>query len=289
MKKEAGDQIIFKLRLPLTGEGKTGDDVLEGYEEAMEYLDFPVKIDQLRHAVRLKGKMEEKRTATKLRTEAKEGLKDWYAEKIEKMYFDAINANPSSRRIVYPNGVSAVGSITTAMTMTCQIISKAKRKIKRRVTYTDAAGKVHIVPKIRPITSGGKKVFIMIMAEEQMRDLRSDPVWIAAQSQANVRGSDNPLFSGAEGIWDGVLIYTNENIAITANGAAGIEVGHALFLGAQAACFAVGSEPEWNEETFDFKNKVAFEMGQIFGIAKAVFDGEDLGVLHVYTAAVQDA
>lgn len=288
MKKQAGDQITFSLRLPLTGDGTTGDDVLEGNEEALEYYDFPVKIDQLRHAVRLKGKMSEKRTALKLRNDAKQGLKDWYAEKIESKYFIALNTNPSSRRIVFPTGVSANSSIASSHTMSCALISKTKRKAKKRITYVDSDGVTHIVPKLRPIPVNGKKMYVLILTDEQMRDLRADPVWIAAQSNANVRGDDNPLFSGAEGIWDGVVIFTNENVEVTATGSAGTRVGHALFLGAQAVCFAVGSDPEWNEEEFDFKNKVAFEMGQIFGIAKSVYDGEDMGVLHVYSASVED-
>ncbi|MBP2644375.1 MAG: hypothetical protein H6Q67_2262, partial [Firmicutes bacterium] len=50
-----------------------------------------------------------------------------------------------------------------------------------------------------------------------------------------------------------------------------------------------GSDPEWNEEEFDYGNKVGFEFGQIFGIAKSVYNDEDFGVLHVYTASVADA
>lgn len=288
LKKQAGDQITFKLRAPLVGDATLGDDVLEGNEEAMEYFDFPVPIDQVRHAVRLKGKMTEQATSTKLRSEAKDGLKDWFSEKIEKDYFTALNASPSNRRIVYPTGISAKSGITTANTMSCALISKAKRKAKKRVTYTDADGVTHIIPKLRPVKVNGKNMYVMILTNEQMRDLRNDPVWVAAQSNGNVRGEDNPLFSGSEGSWDGVVIFVNENTEITADGSSGISVGHALFLGAQAACFAVASDPEWNEDEFDYGNKTGFEVGQIYGIAKSVFDGEDFAAIHVFTASVED-
>ncbi|MBP2643964.1 MAG: hypothetical protein H6Q67_1851 [Firmicutes bacterium] len=118
--------------------------------------------------------MAEKRTSIKLRTEAKDALKDWNAEKIESMYFDALNANPSTKRIVYPDGVSKVASIAATNTMSCAMISKAKRKAKKRTTYTDSAGNTCILPKIRPIKVNGKSVYIMILTEEQMRDLRND-------------------------------------------------------------------------------------------------------------------
>lgn len=289
LKKDDGDQITFSLRIPLSGAGTLGDDVLEGNEEAQEYYDFKVTINQLRHATRLKGKMEEKKTSLKLRSDAKQSLKDWYAEKIESMYFASLNLNPSANRIVYPTGISAASSITSANTMSCALISKAKRKAKKRVTYVDANGVTHVIPKIRPVNVDGSKMYVLILTEEQARDLRADPTWISAQANANVRGLDNPFFSGAEGIWDGVAIFTNENTEVTPTGAASINVGHALMLGAQAVCFAVGSDPEWNEEVFDYGNKVAFEMGQIFGIQKSVFDGEDMGVMHIFTASIQDA
>lgn len=290
LKKEAGDQITFKLRMPLLGDGTFGDDVLEGNEEAMEYHDFSVRLDQIRHAVRIKGKLEEKKTATKLRTEAKDALKEWFAEKLTRMYFSSLSAIPSSRRIVFPNGVSSKASITSANKMSCAIISKAKRKAKKRIVYVGDDGETHVVPKIRPVKVAGrnKALYVMSITEDQMRDLRDDPVWIAAQSQANIRGEENPLFSGAEGIWDGVVIFTHDFVEVTNEGNGGTAVGHALLLGAQAACFAVGSDPEWQEDNYDFKNKVAFETGQIFGIEKAVYDGEDFGVMHVFTASVED-
>lgn len=289
MKKEAGDQITFKLRMPLLGDGTEGDDVLEGNEEAMEYHDFQVVINQgFRHAVRIKGKMEEKKTSTRMRTEAKDALVEWFAEQLTKRYFNKLSANPSSRRIVFPTGVGNGGGITAAHTMSCALISKAKRKAKKRIVYTDAEGKKHVVPKIRPVKVKGKSYYVLILTEEQIRDLQNDPVWIQAQQHANVRGEENPLFTGAEGVWSGVAIFSHDFVKVTNDGNAGTNVGHALFLGAQAACFAVGSNPEWEEEEFDFKNKVAFETGQIFGIEKSVFDGEDLAVMHIYAASVED-
>ena len=56
---------------------------------------------------------------------------------------------------------------------------------------------------------------------------------------------------------------------------------------------AVGAEPEWNEDTFDYKNQVGFEFGRIFGIAKSQFkyDGTnltDFGCINVLTSSEDD-
>lgn len=287
MKKEAGDTITLSLRMPLLGAGVTGDDILEGNEEAMQFFDMPVTIDQIRHAVRLKGKMEEKKTAKNLRAEAKAALKDWYAEKFDAMFFSALSASPTSYRTVYGGDATAEDEIVDGDKMTCSVISKAKRMASKRVTYK-VGDVTHVVPKIRPIKVNGKSVYIMLISLEQLRDLRSDEVWIAAQEYANVRGEENPIFSGMEGMYDGVVLYSHENVSVTATGDTGANVGHALLLGAQAGCLAVGSDPEWNEEMFDYGNKVGFEVGSIFGIAKSKFDGQDFACVHVMTGNAAD-
>ena len=85
LKKEAGDQITIPLVMRLTGDGVTGDSILEGNEEKLQFYDCKVTVDQIRHAVRLEGQMEEQKTALNLRQAAKDGLKLWMIEKQEKM------------------------------------------------------------------------------------------------------------------------------------------------------------------------------------------------------------
>ena len=62
LQKDAGDTIHIPLLMPLTGAGISGDNTLEGNEEQLIYRDFSVTIDQIRNGVRIKGRMEEKRT-----------------------------------------------------------------------------------------------------------------------------------------------------------------------------------------------------------------------------------
>ena len=88
LKKEAGDSITIPLLLPLQGAGITGDNMLEGNEEEMIYRSFNVQIDQIRNAVRLKGKMEEKKTQVNMRRDARTSLARWLSNKTDKMIFD---------------------------------------------------------------------------------------------------------------------------------------------------------------------------------------------------------
>ena len=56
LQKGRGDSINIPLLLPLKGTGISGDNMLEGNEEAMIYRSFDVSIDQVRNAVRLTGR-----------------------------------------------------------------------------------------------------------------------------------------------------------------------------------------------------------------------------------------
>ena len=78
-----GDQLTFTLLRGLTGAGVTGDDVLEGQEEQMNHFSDTVVLDQVRNAVRLKGRLSERRTAFDQRLSAKNVLKKWLAEYID--------------------------------------------------------------------------------------------------------------------------------------------------------------------------------------------------------------
>ena len=84
LKKDKGDKITIPLVMNLTGAGVTGDNQLEGNEEALQFYDCAVEVDQIRHAVRLQGRMEEHKTQINLRAAAKEGLKNWLVEKTSK-------------------------------------------------------------------------------------------------------------------------------------------------------------------------------------------------------------
>lgn len=276
LKKEAGDQITVPLVMRLTGAGVTGDDTLEGNEEALQFYDFKVKVDQIRHAVRLKGKMEEQKTALNLRQAAKDGLKLWMTEKQEKMIVNALTATPSNDKTIYAGSRTAENEITASDILTTDLISVAARKAKTAE------------PKVRPVNIKGKKYYVMLVDNYQARDLKKDEKWRDAQKYCAERGEDNPIFSGMLGVYDGVVLHEYDGLKRTATGASSAKVGHALLLGCQAGVKGVAQETDWNEETFDYKNKVGFATGAILGVAKSVFNESDFAVVQVMTSSADD-
>ena len=289
LKKEAGDSITIPLLLPLQGAGITGDNLLEGNEEQMIYRSFNVPIDQIRNAVRIKGKMEEKKTQINMRRDARTSLARWLSNKTDKMIFDALStdptqsADPKYNRLIFGGNATDESGIGSGAYFTAEMIGKAKR-----LATADEN------TMIKPIQIDGVDTYVMIIDPCQARDLMKDPIWREAQEHANIRGEKNPIFSGNLGMYEGVVVHVSPRIWRTETGASGTKVGHALFLGAQAAVFAVGGEPEWYEKSdFDYDNQIGFKFGRIFGIKKAQFkyDGVnpvDFGCINVLTASEDD-
>lgn len=192
----------------------------------------------------------------------------------------------------------AVGDVVTVSSqerVVTEIVSDTSLKVHAKWKTTVAAGASYTVKRylgarsnMRPIKFEGKELYVMVIHPWQARDLRQDTDWINAQLNANIKGYDNPIFSGALGIYDNVIIHEHENVKISATGASSANVGHALFLGAQAGAMAVAQEPDWNEELRDYKNKIGFETGLIWGVEKAKFNNEDFGCIVVKTGAAAD-
>lgn len=296
-----GTTINIPLLMPLFGAGVIGDNLLEGKEEALVYRDFEVPLNQVRHAVRLEGRFEEKKTQQTMREDARSGLSEWLSTYLDSSIFGILTGvtpsfiknpatdtfpftldAPTTDRILYAGSATAENAITTSDKFDTSIIGKAKRMARADENTA-----------IRPIRVNGAEHYVMVIDQWQARDLKEDQRWIEAQESANIRGEKNPIFSGAIGMWDGVVIHESNRVPRTATGASSAMVGHALFLGAQACVFAEGEAPRWIEKEFDYDNKYGVSIGRMFGLKKAQFkfDGTnwtDFGVINVLTSSAED-
>lgn len=273
LESQPGDKITFSFIRKLNGAGVTGDTDQENAEEEMSSYEDDVTINQVRNAVRLKGRMSERRTAFNQRMKAKELLTTWLAERVDSDIFAALDLNPSTS--IYAGAAVSTATLTATDYLTLALLTKAKTKAKKAT------------PKIHPVKVGGKDYYIALIHPDQEHDLKvNDAAWAQAQREAQQRGDSNPVFEGSVGVWDGVIIHVHENIAIsTTFGAGGNVAGaYAMFLGRQAGAFAWGERPRWVEKDFDYDNKVGFCIGAIYGVTKAVFDAVDHATYSLRTA-----
>lgn len=276
--KAKGDTIHIGLTTKLSGAGVTGDSTLEGNEEAISGYEMSVTVDQLRHAVRLAGLLAEQQAAYNMRADAKDKLKIWLSETLDSAMFTTLATSPSTNRKVWcSEDHSTIDTLDATDKMACTYISEAKRLA------------MLASPKVRPIKINGKPHYVLVIHPYAARDLKADTVWLDAQKYANVKGSDNPLFTGALGVWDGVIVHEHEYVprAENANDPA-IYYATNLFLGAGAGVWGIAKEPFWKEKDFDYDNQAGFATGLIHGFEKAVFNSEDYGVIAMYSAAVND-
>jgi N4-gp56 family major capsid protein len=294
--KSPGDKITYQLRMQLSGAGVAGDGTLEGNEEALTVYTDSVLIDQLRHAVRSGGKMSDQRIPFSVREEARMGLTDWWADRIDTALVNALSGNtgqsdlrytgqnsttaPSTGRQLFINSnESTEASISTTSTMTLAAIDKCV-----------ATAKV-ATPLIRPLMVNGAPHYVMHLHPHQVYSLRTNTntgQWLDIQKAAMQGGmiKDNPLFTGALGVYNNVILRENPRVVqVQAN------TRRALFCGAQAGVFAVGQNntPEkmsWVEELFDYENQLGVSAGMIFGAKKSVFNSVDFGTIVLSTYAV---
>lgn len=296
LKKQPGDTIVVPLTTKLSAAGVAGDAELEGNEEEIVSYSFSASINQLRQAVRLKGKMDEKKIAYSMRTDAKDKLKLWWAERFDKeilaklcgdldnkVLADTSFANtptaPTSDRAVWAGGVSADSSLTTAMKMDTKVLDKAKQ------TALLASPKVRAI-KMEDSAYKGTDVYVAIIHPYQATDLRQDPVWNQTMREAAVRGNDNPLLTGALGVYNGIIVHQHELIYLHATGgSSSASIARGILMGQQAGVFLKGKDAEWVEKSFDFGNKWAIACGYIFGVQKTKFNSKDYGLITMATAA----
>jgi len=196
-------------------------------------------------------------------------------------------------------GVASIANATSFKFGT-QVISHVKRMAEQYVDYSNGTTGA-VLNQIRPIMVNGKKHYVMLIHPLQAKDLREETAWLQAQREANVRGEANPIFTGAYGVWDNVIIHVNDYAAVrygesTQNTtseyfdnasdvcASGVAVARGLFCGAQAGLLAFGKMPSFTEKSHDYNTKYGVHTDVIYGVKKPTFNSQAFGCITVDTA-----
>ncbi len=293
--KGPGDRIRIPLRMQLSGAGIEGDGTLEGNEEALTtyYDDFV--INQLRHAVRSEGKMSEQRVPFSVREEARMGLQDWWADRIDTAFMNHLAGNtgqadtrytghnattaPDTNHIFYMNGLTTEAQIASASASNAFTLDLIDKCIERAKTLS---------PVIRPLKINGGDKYVMFLHPYQVHDLRTNTAtgqWLDIQKAAMQGGqiSNNPIYTGALGEYNGVILHESTRVPSVTSG-----VYRSVFAGAQALALGYGQDSangktSWVEELFDYKNQLGVSAGMIWGMKKTVFNSADFSTIVVPT------
>lgn len=269
-----GDSVVFGLMMNLTGSGVEGNrQKLSGAEDTLNIYDFTVQTQLVRNAVS-RFEADDQKSQYDMLKEIKVVLKQWLSDWLDNKLISKLSYNPSNGEVLYASAAGTQSSITANDKLTTTIISRAKRKAMMHA------------PKVQPIKVDGMDKYIMLVHPWAARDLKDDPKWLAAQQNANVRGSKNPIFTGSLGEYDGVILYEYERVLSSNIGASSANVCQNLLLGKQAACFAVARPAKHIEQMDDYGNIAGNGIAFYSAVEKTKFNGLDYGVINVMTGGV---
>lgn len=302
--KSPGDRIRIPLRRLLSGAGVRSDGTLEGNEERITYFSDDLFIDQLRHAVREGGRFTRQLVPFDIREHARLSLQDWWADRIDTWFFNQLCGNTGQTDLRYTGLQTAIAadadhliiagsgptgftlSNTTTQQFTLTLIDVAVEKAKT------------LDIPIRPIMVNGEEKYVMFLHHFQAFDMKKSTTnnqWFDIQKAAMQGGnvSNNPIYTGALGEYNGVVLHTSNRIpgfSSSAAGVTGTPIKHAVLCGAQAAAIGFGREngPEryqWVEDFFDYQNQFGVAAGTIAGLKKLVFNGSDFATVTARTWA----
>lgn len=303
LNKSAGDKITYGLRMQLSGTGISGDSTLEGNEEALTTYSDSVLVDQLRHAVRSAGKMSEQRVPFSVREEARQGLQDWWSDRIDTAIMNHLAGNTaqsdtrytgnnataaadSSHRVWPSHQATGNESISTTDTLALTMIDAAVERAKLAS------------PLIRPVKVGGNEYYVCFIHPINTYQLRTNTntgQWLDIQKAALSSGqnfNDNPIFTGALGVYNNVILHESTRVPLLSN-SSNVAVANSrqvILCGAQALTFAYGmgygaGEMSWVEEVFDYGNQLGVSAGMIWGVKKNRFNSADFGTMAISTYA----
>jgi N4-gp56 family major capsid protein len=311
---ERGLECVMQLVQDLQNDGVVGDNELDGNEEALINDAQVIRIDQLRHGTKSKGEMAEQATVLRFREQSKEKLGFWLSDKLDELMFLTISGRaytlktdgttrvgsqlpslrfagdvsaPTSGRIIYAGSATSEATLTASDKLSWAVIVRGRSTAQRK--------------RLRPIRSGGKEYYALLITTEQERDLDLDPTYQTIVSRAGKPGDKNPLFTGAKAVVGGVVLHAHNKTFNTLGLSSGSKWGsggtvdgaQSMLLGAQAAGLATLGQMFWREsDKTDYQNRPGIGAGRKIGMLKPAFKSpydsntrQDFGTIAVKTAA----
>lgn len=341
------NQNIRKKSIPLVGKlngaGVRGSAQLVGNEEALSSYDFTFEPTHLRNGVLIDNEENEK-AEFDLFKEARPSLMNWIMELKRDQIIQALNgimagstyynyggseasgakgSSPASGanldtwnaanqdRILYGSVLSnnTSGNHTTSL----GTIDTTDDKLKPTDIELAKRLAMQANPLIRPVmVKEDEPWYVYFTGSYSFRDLRNNSTMTQAMREALPRLESNPLFSGGDLMWGGVIIKevpdmdkfidnasggglfdgvwganaSGDSLKTSGNNSSRVGVG--FLCGAQAVCFGRGKDAQFKlrkEDDYEHLNGVGVVAKH--DIKKTYYNGKQFGVVtHFHSAAV---
>jgi N4-gp56 family major capsid protein len=244
-KNQKGTKANITLLADMTGDGITGDNTLEGNEEALRAYDITIELDQLRFANRIAGRMTDQKTVVNFREQSRDALAYAMADRCDQLAFLSMSGVAYTHK--NNGGLRAVSGTAGHELVDLEFASDVSAPTSDRhlringaglsagdtsvITNSDVMGYKHIVNLkafakdnyIRGIRgAGNQETFHMFVTPQQMAALKLDTDFIANVRNAGVRGASNSLFAGSSSLMvDGVMIHEFRHVFNTSGATTG--------------------------------------------------------------------
>lgn len=274
--KSPGDTVHCPLVLELSGAGITSDaTALQGNEEKMIFAQTDVTIGYLSHAVEWTERSADHVTWS-MRTTALGQLSKWLAGKLDNDMWTELTGGgttvPTKNEWVAGfgtvSGGASVNNITDA--------AGAGQLDLNTITDVKAYAEAELL--LEPIqTVNGEGYYGLVIHNYAGLPLKKSTAYQTALREARERDPGNPLFTGALGMWDGVILYSANRVPTATNAnATPTQYAKNVLFGAQMAARAFSKYPDWREEDTDYARNS--------GVATVLEYGQKLSVYDLSTA-----
>jgi len=317
--RSAGDTARFHFIPQNKTDGIYGQnaDVL-GNEDVIDEYSMDMKIDQVTKAFAKKGKMTDIRAIWDFRTEAKQQLIKWFADKHAYWIAMALTgyisdgftfvSDPRNADVVSGTGRIVVAKGATSF----QILADTYSSEADLLADYDGAGgtlattdkmntylldELEIIAKegnpdyrVRPVRSdsNGSEYFVLDLSLAAYRDLKQDTRFnakLVSLNDASLDVNKDTFAKGALGVWNNIIITKNEFVYKFKNDAGTETYARNLLMGADAMVMGYAQTQDYTEELLDHKRKMSVASDEISGRKKITFNGVDLNVIQVVTAS----
>ena len=283
-----GDKVTFGLvpRIdPKTNQGVTSGQTLKGKEVALAQYDYDLELERYRQAVSAGGHMDWARASFDMPKEARNALETWGSEKMDLNCFEALEDSPTE--IFYktsddfettpPSKTTSLATAKAALSADDSKITPAFLHLLKTWCRTGGARSGGKIPP-RPIMVDGKRYYVFLTHPDVEFDFGNDSTNMQAQREAEVRGKDNPLFSGATAVWKGMIIHTHEYVTTGEDGGgASVPWAYGHVLGAQSLAVAFGERPSIVEETEDYEEDLFYAWRMTMKVGAPEFNSKRYG------------
>jgi N4-gp56 family major capsid protein len=281
-KNQKGTKANITLLADMTGDGITGDNTLEGNEEALRAFDISIELDQLRFANRIAGRMTDQKTVVNFREQSRDALAYAIADRCDQLAFLTLSgvaythknngalrttSSTAGHELVDLEFASDVSAPTAARHLRVDVsggtstlaagdttaVAADDKVAYRDIVNLKAYAKDNYIRGIRG--AGNQETFHMFVTPQQMADLKLDSDFLANVRNAGVRGGSNSLFAGSSSLMvDGVMIHEFRHVFNTVGatsgsssnaGAAGYKWAQALTSTEHVLCSVVLKLLQW--------------------------------------------